>query len=276
MEDLLKVFKELGQKGLAVSPITNEKGYADLLGLIQAKLDSMDNDERTYFLEEVYNDTVIYRVRTREGGSTLYRRGYSVNGNEVTLAEDPVEVRKDITYVAMKEINNNSNGGQSMSDKKEKPCCEAKVDALIANKQTQWTAEDREWLLSLEEAAIDKMSPVEEKKDPDLFTQAEKDKAVKDFKGGLKTIEDYTALMPEEMKTEIDAGVKLYREKRDALIKNIAENSEFTAEDLASHGDETLEKLMKSIKKVADYSGQGAGGASKDVKPYVPGVDEAE
>jgi len=244
VDDLLKSFKDMAEKGYVVSPISNAQGYNELLNLIRSKLDSMDNDERIYFLEEVYDDSVVYRVRTRDdGGGTLYQRKYTVEGNAVTFDEQPVEVRKEVTYVTMRmrrtKINNNEKQGGEMSEKKDSPCCEAKVDALIANKATQFTTKDREWLLTQEEAM----------------------EVIATFKGTLKTVEDYTALMPAEMQEQISEGVKLFNEHRAKLVKSILDNTEkdlWKEDDLTAMETAQLEKVAKSI-KTTDYSGMSGG-----------------
>lgn len=139
-------------------------------------------------------------------------------------------------------------------------CCEAKVDALIAHKLTAYTAGDKEWLMGLEEAQIDKMSPMEPVKPATLKVEApqvNKDEVVEEFKASLKTIEDYTAIMPEEIKVHFDRGVKLYKEQREALVKGIMDNSgdNFSKEQLEAMEDSALESIFKSVKPV-DYSAQ--------------------
>jgi len=265
-KDLIQVFKDLNLKGYAVSPITNEQGYRELTELLQAKLNALDNDERMYYLQEVYSDHFVYAVHSRErGDTTLFKRGYTMTSNEITWDEAPVEVIKKTEYVTMSsgiirtDVNVNKNKGGKMS-KEGTLCCEAKVDALIANKQTQWAADDREWLLTQEESVIDKLIPLEPEKPVEApVVQVNKAEVIDEFKAGLKTIEDYTALMPAEMKATIDGGVKLYNEQREALVKGIMNNTAkdvWTKESLEAMEDVTLESIYKSI-NVADYSGQG-------------------
>jgi len=263
-EDLLTVFKDLNAKGYAVSPITNEQGYRELTELLQTKLNALDNDERVYYLQEVYSDYFIYAVHARERGeTTLFKRGYSMTNNEVTWDEAPVEVRKKIEYVTMSQgmvrarVNINKKGG-NMS-KEGNLCCEAKVDALIANESTRWEASDKEWLLTLGEEVIEKMSPMEPEKVGDPTPTVNKAEVIDEFKTGLTTIEDYTALMPEEMKVQVAGGVKLYKEHREALVQGIIDNTAegiWKKETLEAMNDETLESVSKSV-NVADYSGQG-------------------
>ena len=229
--DLITVFKDLSQKGYAVSPITNEQGYRELTDILQAKLNTLDNDERQYYLQEVYSDHFIYAIHSRAGeGPTLFKRGYVMTNNEVTWEDTPVEVRKKTEYVTMAtgmvRTKFNVNKGGEMSTEKSL-CCEAKVDALIANKQTHWQANNREWLLEQDEAIIAKMSPMvpETVEQSAEEIQANKDAVIADYKAGKKTIEDYTADMPEEMKVQIDGGVKLYKERKETLVKGIMDNT---------------------------------------------------
>lgn len=267
VKDLLSSFKSLSQKGYAVSLLNNQEGFQEIQSLLRNSLDSMDTNAKMHFLEEVFPVDFIYRIRNMEGGSTLYRRGYTVNNGEVTLAENPVEVRKQTEFVTMglvrtKKSNINNNKGGTMSENGSL-CCEAKVDALIAHKVTHWQPSDREYLLEQTEANIAKMSPmVNEKAEPTAEEiQTNKDATITVFKEGLKTIDDYTALMPEAMKAQVDGGVTLYKEHRVGLVKTIMDNAEgvWTEDALNAMDDATLENVSKTTKQPTDYSAQGAG-----------------
>ena len=269
VNDLLKTFKEISQKGYAVALINNEEGYQEISQLLQNALDNMDTNSKKHFLEEVFANDFIYRVRNPEGGSTLYRRGYSVNNGAVSMADGPAEVRKQVSYVTMrmrrtKPSNNNEEGGTTMSDPKS-PCCEDKVDRLIANEQTKFTAADKEWLLALNEQQVDKLIPKEPK------VQANAAEAIETFKSTLTSLDDYTALMPKEMGEKVKAGVALIQANREALVKSITDNSDkFTKEQLENLSDDVLEGIAETFKsKRTDYSGQG------DPPPTVNG-DDAE
>ena len=166
-----------------------------------------------------------------------------------------------------------------MSDSSKTPCCEGKVDALIANASTRWKADDKEWLMVQEASVIEKLSPMELA--PEVI-QANSVEVIDTFKQTLKTVEDYTALMPEEMKAQVTAGVAAYAAKREALVKGILENTEdvWTEETLGTMADATLEGISKSIKVPVDYSGQAGSGSTKGedksaVAPMLPpGVGE--
>lgn len=222
---------------------------------IQTFIDNWIKEQPEHVLRATFDDFIVYEVGST---GTLYRRSFT-KGEEPAMAE--TDERVEITNY----VKPDNTGGNSMAEEK-KPCCEAKVDALIANEDTRFTAEDREWLLSLEEGAIDKLAPVEQ-------VEVNADEMIATFKQTLKTIDDYTALMPDSMKAEIETGLTMYREKRQALIANIAEKSAFEADELQGMSDEWLEKFEKSINKVADYSGQAAGGGDtkkKSIEPMLP------
>lgn len=250
----LKKFKELGFTGYSLSLIGNEQGYAELLNAIRSKLDSMDNAMKTYFLQEVFDNRVVYAVHT-DGGSTLYQQDYSVNdSNVVTLEGDPVEVRRKVDYVTMKM--KRTKGTQVETNKKENnmACCEDRVDKLIANGKSTFDANDKEWLMNLNEDQLKKLEPVEEKTEA---PQVNKDEVITEFKSGLKTVDDYTSIMPDEMKSQVESGVKLYKEKRKNTIKDILDNSKdvWNEADLNNMEDSMLDKIAKSVVP-SDYSGQ--------------------
>ena len=143
------------------------------------------------------------------------------------------------------------------------PCCEDAIDKLIVNTATRFTSVDKEWLMTQERSVIDKLLPVEpvqaNKEDLEIAKEA-----VVVFKSTLKTIEDYTALMPEEMKANYEAGMKLYTDGREVIIKGIMDNSkEFTEDELTTMDDSMLDKVAKLANVVVDYSGQSAGGTTK-------------
>ena len=124
-------------------------------------------------------------------------------------------------------------------------------------------ASDREWLLTQGEAIIAKMSPMEPEKvgDDPAAIQANKVAAVDEFKGTLKSIDDYTAIMPTEMKARVDKWLADEAAVREALVKSITDNSDkLKKEDLEVLSDSVLKGIAESIKQPADYSAQGAGG----------------
>lgn len=153
-----------------------------------------------------------------------------------------------------------------------KPCCEAKVDALIANKDSKFEAKDREWLLGLNEQQLEKLTPSE----PEV--QANAAEAIETFKSTLRTEEDFMGIMPESMAARFREGITAYDAKREALVQGILDNADkdiWTKEALEALSDEVLEGISKSVsKKPANYAGQGTpathssngGGDGKEAK----------
>ena len=149
-----KDLKTLNQQGFAVIPVVNATGFMEVLQKVSAKLDAMDNDLRIYFLEELYEDRVIYRVRDRQNDtSTLYQTTYSVSEDgKVEFTGEPQEVRKNVSYDVLTagrfrrtKFNNN----------KTNTAMNKKVEKLIANTECKFTNCDREWLEGLTDNQLD-------------------------------------------------------------------------------------------------------------------------
>jgi len=196
--DLLQTFKQLNKEGFSVLPITNTQGYLELMNLVRAKLDSMDNDLKVYYLTEIFNDHIIYTVDRREeqGQSILYRQNYQLTDQDtkVEFLGDPVEVRRNVEYLTMSmrrtedPQSNNNKGGEIMT-KEKSLCCLTKIEQLIDNRLTHFAEADKEWLLTQEEVLIDKLFPIEQKPAPVL--QVNREKALEVLE--LKTTDDYIA-----------------------------------------------------------------------------------
>ena len=259
-KDLSEAMKSLSKKGLVVIPINNnEQGYRTLVQSIQTKLDSMDNDFKTYYLQEVFEDYFIYEVRKRDEGSTLYKDGYNVQEDEtVEFTEEPTEVRRDVKYVTMSFKRTNFNNNQkkevkTMSELKKTPCPD-RVDELIALESTKYTEKDKEWLLTQEADNIEKMFPNEpevKKETPQINVEDVKKAVIKAL-----TWEEIEKKMPKEKQDQFSAGWKLYQEQREKTIKGILDSTEdvWTEESLKAMEDETLKKVSKSVKVESDFS----------------------
>ena len=291
MKELYASFKELAKNGYATVPVTNEQGYRELVNLLQLKLDAMDNEERMYYLEEVFDDTIVYRVRVLNAGgeATLYKRGYTMENGAITLDENPQQVRRNITYDVLQlrrtksskgdgEIDTNNKSKKEAQMNKENLCCEAKVDALIANSVTQFTDVDKEWLNALEESQIDKLEPKAPAKEPEKKVEVNTEEVVAAFKSTLKTLDDYVALMPEDMKASVASGVELYDKHREELVEKIQTNAKdvYTEEDLNVMNVDQLEKTVKIMGNgKVDYSAQSGGSTIQEnsdnkVAPLLP------
>lgn len=260
--ELTKVLKTLAKEGLAAVPLNNELGYKSLVNSIASKLDGMDDGSKLHFLQEVYEDHFIYEVRTREGGSTLYKRGYSVNeGDEsVDFADNPEEVRRKVEYTTMSatikrtKITNKSKKEVVMSEKKDAPCCEKLVDELIANERTKFTDDDKEWLLTLKEDQVNKLVPEPEKeKDekPADPPKVNKEQALEVLKADKLTEDEFFSFAPDTLEEQLRNGLKLQKAHREKLTKVILDNTEkgtWSEDKLKEMDLDTLESVFNSVK----------------------------
>lgn len=258
VEDLFKVLKDMNKEGYSVNNliVDADQGYRELVDAVRQKLDSMDSESSVHFLSEVYDDAVVYEVRMRLGGSRLFKQGYSYEGGAVTLQGSPQEVRRKVEYVAMAEgpgqkrirVNINKNKEEhQMADNAEKctPCIKAKVDALIAHESKRFAETDRVWLETLSEEQLVKMEPV-------VITE---------------TVTKDVEVLSAEDKAALADYKKQLKDKRDALIKEIQDNTEkgtWTEEELNAMTDNALSKIAGMIQKeeVNDYSMLGMGSLS--------------
>jgi hypothetical protein len=129
-----------------------------------------------------------------------------------------------------------------MSKTNECPKCVEKINALVANKESGFVEDDREWLNTLTEALLDKVAPKV------IETKVEVEKVVEVNK---LSAEDQADL----------AWAKQQRvERRANWIKSIQENTEkdtWKDEVLTAMKDDVLESIFKSVKKKeepVDYS----------------------
>ena len=248
-------------------------GMIERLEAVRRKIDNMDTNDTYHFLHEVYDDAVIYESRLRVGESKIYKQNYSFDSGVVELVGDPVEVLRKVEYTPIK-VNNKFIRKRkklevNMSKENDCPKCLEKVDALIANKQSKFTEDDREWLLTQNEATLDKLSPT--------IVEKEKEKIVE------KTI-DVNKLAPEDQ-AALNYGKKQLKIRRDKMTESIQANSpkETWTDDILNSMDiDTLERVFKSIQKedVTDYSLQDIGNRgeyqiNKDIpEPMILGQDE--
>lgn len=256
--------KNLSEKEEAslLALIDNELSHGDIRMNLQHEVDKMDNPMRIHFVMEVFDSHFIYRVQpTSEGGETkMFKQSYSVkNNNEVELGEEVDEVRQVVTFEKLnaKEVN-------SMGEKVKK-CCPEKVQALIDNKDSKWTAEDKEMLLALNESQLERLQPIViVNKDDD-----ESKKKIEELEVENKTLKENAEKKPKEIKFEevlanapahikepIEHGRVLFEEQKSGMVSQILgnENCEYTEDELKVMGFSALKKLAKAFRVELDYS----------------------
>jgi len=260
------VINELGNSELT----RNELGFYEINNAIQNELDAFDGENKYYYLQETFTDgTFVYMIRNRDDRtSLLYKRTYQVNDDgQITLLDDAVLVVKEVNYkVVTPNINKfvrTKKVKEIMANEKVTSC---KVDALIENKASKFTEDDREFLSGLDEPIFNKLVPDKEKevkvnkKEEDVPVVDQKEvtaNAVKAFFAEQETPEAFIKLMPKGLQDQMNSGMKLYTDRRSVLIKGIVDNSKFIEETLKTWKNELLETMYNSVmpEEENDFSG---------------------
>jgi hypothetical protein len=274
-DELKKGKEDIADNKSAEELNANARGFKGICSGIQAKLDAMDNNVSTYYLEEAFDDnTFIYKVR---GGDApgLYKRGYQVAiDGTISFTGEPQEVTVEKTYTPVQGNFKTEGGMETMADKK-KGCCPEKVNLIIQSEHTRFEETDREYLEGLEEGTLVKLLPIEPET-PEA-PQVNKDQIAEVVKDQFKTTEQFLSLAPAEVREQMEHGMALYQAEREKLTSQIVDNSGeggFTAEELKDKPVGELKKLASLIQKPADYSGNGAGSThqanTEDVPVLVP------
>ena len=270
VDDLLKVMKELNGKGYTTIQL-NKESYDQIISTIRTKLDRMDDDLKIHFLEEVFDDFFVYRIQSRAGlggEDTLYKRSYNVNTDEsVEFTGEPTSVIRKVEYVAQTITSlKRTKGGILTMDKKTEPCCPEKVQALIQSEHTKFEEDDREWLSSLQEGQIEKLSPIipvkaepvvpkKEEDEQEKPVQMNKEQAIQMLKEHFADPKDFLSILPEETREQMEYGMDLHQAHRAELIQHITANTEvYTADDLKDRKTDELKKLAQAIKPKMDFS----------------------
>lgn len=136
---------------------------------------------------------------------------------------------------------------------------------------TQIGKENVEKLVSFAEALQDTQAKLqslqeqmEKEKEQEKEPQVNVETAIQVLREFIKKPEDLVEVVPEELKDAVKEGLKLHQEKRDSMIKDIADYSDaFTKEELEQKSMAELEKLHKLIPKTTVYSVQGVEGKKK-------------
>ena len=270
VDDLLKVMKELNEKGYTTVQL-NKESYDQIISTIRTKLDRMDDDLKIHFLEEVFDDFFVYRIQSRAGlggEDILYKRGYNVNADEsIEFTGEPTSVIRKVEYVTQTITSlKRTKGGILTMDKKTEPCCPEKVQALIQSEHTKFEEDDREWLSSLQEGQIEKLSPIipvkaepvvpkKEEDEQEKLVQMNKEQAIQMLKEHFADPKDFLSILPEETREQMEYGMDLHQAHRAELIQHITANTEvYTADDLKDRKTDELKKLAQAIKPKMDFS----------------------
>jgi hypothetical protein len=250
--------------------------YTQLIDSAYGLVDSMDDDQYTYYLRKMYPEFMVYTVRPRRGstGAKTYKRNYTVdNAGKVSFNGDPVEVviKESIETVnnkATKQTKQKQNKEEGMA-KTMQECCPKKVDELIKHNEN-FTDDDRDVLLAMTEDAfamvINKAKPIENKeKEPERVNNQEPEKPETNKEKEPEkeekkmTFDEILANADPEVAESIRNGHRIFQERKRDLVQKIVahESNKFTEDELKAFPYDHLEKLASFIpeKKGANYVG---------------------
>ena len=238
---------------LIADVLENEMSDEDRRQLLQSLLrDKFPDEDFSPWIEDIFSDSDFF-IYEKDG--KLYQQEFSETDDVLKLVGIPVAVAKKITF-------------EPITNLRSKIMLKAKtkkkiVDSLIENKTTQWTEDNREWLMTQEEDILDNMNPIVSEDDAKVLANAEaivkkaeeeelaknKKKAEEDVQvnnAKPKTMEEYLKEAPPEISSMLQNGLDSYNADKKRLINVI------TANDRSSFTDKQLEnKDLNELRQLA-------------------------
>jgi hypothetical protein len=253
---------------------SNRKSHEDIAEELQNLVKVPEG--RCYNPVAVYNDHFIYNLECKENSSDfkVYKQEYQVlDDGHITLVNEAEELKaaliskkeqaslfEDALQKEEKEVELQTN-----VNKEEVKIMSKAIDKLINDERTQFSEEDREWLKTLDEDMLTKLSPVLEEKETVDDPKEEKEEEVE------PTVNEETkeqiglalsdVLASKEFAQAVAMAVKTLsqRDRKSQLVNNIVElKLDFTEDELYEMPDSALEKLVKV--NSGDFSGRGGCG----------------
>ncbi len=251
MEDNEKEWIKQNQESLihSVSSLVrdvleNEMSDEDRRQLLQSLLrDKFPDEDFGPWIEDIFSDSDFF-IYERDG--KLYQQEFTETDDILKLVGIPVAVVKKISFEPI--LNKK---GKIMAKNTKKKI----VDALIKNESTQWTEDNREWLMTQEEDILDNMNPIANEDDAKLVANAkvivEKAKVAEEKLAENKkkeeenvqvnnaepeTVESFLKKAPPEIRSMLQNGLDSHKADKKRLINVI------TANDRCNFSEEQLEK----------------------------------
>jgi hypothetical protein len=232
--------------------VVNEMSHEETRSMLSSALREKENDA---WIEEVHNVYFIY-----ETGGKLYKQDYSVVDGIVSFVGLAKLVERQVTFVEVIGLSDNNKKGQNMNKKKI-------VDALISNENTSWNEDHREKLMEMDEDILANMSAdMEElsetiksnqemkdeketngKKEETTSNKGEKEVTANTEKDKPKTMEQYIADAPPEIRESLKMSVNTMNAEKDRLIEIIKNNEQnsFTEEHLKTMDIQMLQAMAQ-------------------------------
>jgi len=271
-------FLRLNAKPDKIHIINNAMSHGNIRSLLNSWLQEKVG-EFTY-AEDVYDSFFVYLDKGK-----YWKYNYSISNNIIEITGEPEEIVRVTEYrtkdgVFIGNENDIKNRKESKMDK------EKIVAALIKSNSNSWGEADKETLLAMDEAVLQKLqegdnaatSAVEnavKKAEADFKANAEKEK--KDAEAKLTTnqkgddkppvtVEGYIAAAPEEFRPVLNGMHASYKAMHKSLVKKIMANeqNQFTEADLSNKELPELRKIVSLFSTKTDedeiamnFGGQG-------------------
>lgn len=245
-----------------VRPAENQDGMSldDLREAVREHLDErFGAQDRFVFIEELFEDEVIYAIEERGGEDRLFRAPYEVSEDgEVSLGER-TQVTKQVEFVpATNGIEAQVDYRAALAANEEKEMdTQQLIEALADNEDVPYDAEALEAMGENQLAFVANAAGVEiEDEEADEAEEAGEEPAAnaddteppawaEEILNRLDRVEEATEPVREEQ-----------AQKRRRLASEVAQNSAFTEEELEDKPIAELEKLRKAVRP-RDFSGLG-------------------
>jgi len=197
-------------------------------------------------VEEVYETYFVYSIK-----DTLYKQDYSNEKGVISVSGTPVEVERVIEY---REKTIKSNERNKSMDKKQM------VDGLIQNTNNSLTEEDREMLMGLEEATLDRIAnsypkanaepPAKKEDEEEDEEKDEEDEKKTSTNEAPLTADEYIQKAPPEIQEILNEGRQAAQTERGRLVKIITANKKnpYTNEELQAMS-------LAQLRKTASLAG---------------------
>jgi len=218
-----------------------------------------------FFILAVYTEADGGKFVYEQGfDGTLTQREFTMDGDTIAISEERTAVRPVTQFVPVDvTVNETTTNIQENAMN-----VEELVNGLITNAETQFTEDDREWLSSLDEERLTKLTPVansesesdeEEESNENESTEAEP-RGNEPSTNASVTTDEYIAGAPDEIREILNSGLRMHRARKDALIEGLTANArcKFTIDQLQMKDIEELEYLSELADGGLSYEGQGA------------------
>lgn len=232
--------------------VQNELGSNELRRQLEAPIQRKD---KMQWVENVYDTYFIYSDE-----KSFYRQDYKVEKDVARLEGSAEAVQRVVKYEPVK---------NETSDERTNIMKDKIINDLIANKATLWAEKDREYLNGLDEDVLKKMVPVQNEQPPAPKPETKNEDLKPDtvnVQNKQKTMEEYLAEMPPEIRKTVQNSMKAEKREKDRLVAIIMKNEHntFTKEYLDTMDVEMLTNMAALAAPAKDaevtrfnYGGQG-------------------